>query len=355
MIIICYMNKLDKKGSLFYYSYMQKKEDTASLLAIKDVWDYYQKDLVEVEDQLRKNLDSKVLLINKAVNYILDSGGKRIRPLLIIISSELCGYTAKDVVILAWVIEFIHTATLLHDDVIDNSEIRRGKKAVRAVWGNQSSILIGDYLYTKALSKSISLEVHEVNYTLSQACTSMLEGEVLQFFHNGNINITEEEYLGIIEHKTAALFSAACKLGGIIGGANKEEKDALSRFGLKLGIAFQVADDTLDYSADKEKLGKSMGKDLYEGKITLPLLHLMQHCDSRDKKKLMLMIETDGFVEKDLDYILSLMKEYGSLDYSIRMARHYSEEAKKELAIFEDSSHRKSLSILADYAAARDY
>ena len=334
---------------------MQKTKDTASIVAVKDVWDYYQKDLIEVEDQLKKNIESKVFLINKAASYILDSGGKRIRPLLTIISSGLCGYNAKDVIILAWVIEFIHTATLLHDDVIDNSEIRRGKNAVRTIWGNKPSILIGDYLYTKALSKSISLEVHEVNYTLSNACTSMLEGEVLQFFHNGNINITVEEYLGIIEHKTAALFSAACRLGGIIGGANTEMKDALSRFGLKLGIAFQVADDTLDYSADKEKLGKSMGKDLYDGKITLPLLHLLQHCDSRDKKKLMLMMETDGLVEKDLEYILSLMKAHGSLDYSLGVARGYCEEAKKELTMFEDSSHKKSLSILADYVAARDY
>ena len=349
------MNRLDKRGSVFYYSSMQKKEEMASLAEINDVWDYYKKDLMEVEDQLRKNLDSKVLLINKASNYILDSGGKRIRPLLMIISSGLFGYTSKEVIVLAGIIEFIHTATLLHDDVIDNSDLRRGKKAVRTIWGNQPSILIGDYLYTRALSKTISLEVHEINYTVSQACTSMLEGEVLQFYHNGNINITEEEYLNIIEHKTAALLSAACRLGAIAGGAKEEEKDAISRFGLKLGTAFQVADDTLDYVADKEKLGKSMGKDLNEGKITMPLLHLLRHCDSSDKKKLMVMIETNSFEEKDLHYILSLMKEHGSIDYSLGKAKYYIEEAKKELPVFEDSPHKKSLSILADYVATRDY
>ncbi|HLF86281.1 MAG TPA: polyprenyl synthetase family protein, partial [Nitrospiria bacterium] len=177
----------------------------------------------------------------------------------------------------------------------------------------------------RALSKTISLEVHEINYTVSQACTSMLEGEILQFYHNGNINITEEE------------------------------KDAISRFGLKLGTAFQVADDTLDYVADKEKLGKSMGKDLNEGKITLPLLHLLRHCDSSDKKKLMVMIETNSFEEKDLQYILSLMREHGSIDYSLGKAKYYIEEAKKELPVFEDSPHKKSLSILADYVATRDY
>jgi|SRR5579884_359691 len=319
------------------------------------VWSHYKEALDEVEEQIKKGLDSEVALINKVAHHILSSGGKRIRPLLLIISSQLCSSIDKRHIMLAGMVEFIHTATLLHDDVLDNAEVRRGIPAARVLWGNQASILVGDYLYTLAVCQAVKMENFEINYLLSTTCRRMSEGETLQLVHSCDLKLTEATYVQIIEYKTAALLSASCKLGGIIGNESDEKKEALSRYGRNLGIAFQVADDTLDYVADRARLGKAPGKDIKEGKVTLPLLHLLQHCSSKEKRDLNALIKKGVYRKRDLSYVIGLMEQYGSIAYARQRAQDYANRAKNDLSIFNDSIHRQALFTLADYVVRRDH
>jgi octaprenyl-diphosphate synthase len=328
-----------------------------ALTKMIQVWEYYRDELQQVEDTIKKSLNSQVNLINEITHYILSSGGKRIRPLLLIITSRLNGREANDhpEVLLASSVEFIHTATLLHDDVIDQADVRRGKKSAHTLWGNQASILVGDYLYTQAMNCALSLASQEVNTVLAEACRLMTEGETLQLTHHGNLEVTEQEYLKVIQYKTATLLSATCRLGGIVSGLDLDKRESLARFGLHLGIAYQLADDTLDYIADKDLLGKSLGKDLKEGKITLPLLHLLSNCPGRERERVKGIIKMDGITERDLREILALMKRYGSIEYSLKKATESIEKAKKNLNFFPPSLHRQALFVVADYAVSRDH
>lgn len=324
------------------------------LQTMPDVWDAYKKELEEVEDQVRQNLDSKVALVNTVAAHILNSGGKRIRPLLLVLSARLCGYTGKDDIILGSLIEFIHTATLLHDDVVDEADLRRGRRSASRLWGNQVSILVGDYLYSKAICHIVGLRNQAINEVLSAACCKMAEGEVLQLSVSDHALVTEGEYLRIVEDKTAALIAASCRLGAIISDVPADQEDALFRFGQHLGIAFQLADDTLDYAANSDRLGKSLGQDLRQGKVTLPLLHLLQHCPEQDKQLIKDRMETRTLTDVDLNRILSLMKEYGSIRYALERARAFVVAAKTDLAFFEDSSAKRALCVVADYMVNRD-
>jgi octaprenyl-diphosphate synthase len=258
-------------------------------------------------------------------------------------------------VLLASSVEFIHTATLLHDDVIDQAEVRRGKKSAHMLWGNQASILVGDYLYTQAMSFALTLASQEVNTTLAEACRVMTEGETLQLTQHGNLEVTEQDYLKVIQYKTASLLSAACRLGGIVSGLEPDKLEALARFGLYLGIAYQLADDTLDYIADQELLGKSPGKDLNEGKITLPLLHLLSNCGGQERERVKNIVKADRISDLDLQEIQMLMKRYGSIAYSLKKARESVEVAKKNLDFSPPSLHRQALSVVADYVVSRDH
>lgn len=336
---------------------MQGHSKTTLFTKMDEVWDFYRDDLLRVEDRIKKNLDSQVSLINQVAYYILSSGGKRIRPLLLIITSKLNGRQILDdtEVLLASSVEFIHTATLLHDDVIDQAEVRRGKKSAHTLWGNQASILVGDYLYTQAVSFALTLASQEVNTTLAEACRLMTEGETFQLTQHGNLEVTEQDYLKVIQHKTASLLSATCRLGGIVSGLDPDKREALARFGQYLGIAYQLADDTLDYIADQELLGKSLGKDLNEGKITLPLLHLLSNCGEQERVRVKNIVNADGISDRDLQEILTLMKRYGSIEYSLKKARESVEIAKKNLDFSPPSLHRQALSIVADYVVSRDH
>lgn len=320
------------------------------------VWSDHKEFLSEAEVQIQKGLQSKVALVNKVTQHILSSGGKRIRPLLLIISAHLCDYLDKERIYLAsGVVEFIHTATLLHDDVIDNAEIRRGIAPARILWGNQASILVGDYLYTLALSHAVQMDNFEINNLLATTCLRMAEGETLQLSHNGDLKLTEATYLEIIEYKTAMLISASCRLGAIIAKASETKKEALSRFGKNIGIAFQVADDTLDYVADGERLGKSLGEDLKEGKITLPLLHLLHHCTEEEQLWLNQVMDSEIFDQDDLKKVIGLMQSHGSIDYAVKQAQVYADNAKAALTVFPDSPQRQSLMTIADYVVQRDH
>ncbi len=319
-----------------------------------DVWEAYREELEGVEEQVRKNLDSSVALVNTVAAHILSSGGKRIRPLFVSLCARLCGYSGRDHLLLGSLVEFIHTATLLHDDVVDDADVRRGRQAARKVWGNQISILVGDYLYSRAMCQIVEFRNQAVNETLSEACRKMAEGEVLQLYYNGNPLMPEPEYLRIIEHKTAGLIAAACKIGAIAGGAVDDQQDALFRFGQRLGIAFQLADDTLDYAANGDCLGKTLGQDLRQGKATLPLLHLLQHCSDHDREMIKDRMETRTLSEEDLHRILNLMQEFGSIAYSMDRARAFVAAAKRDLDLFEDGNPKRALSIAADYMVTRD-
>ncbi len=333
---------------------MSNGPSTSTIHSMADVWEAYRAELDGVEHQVRQNLDSSVTLVNTVAAHILNSGGKRVRPLLLLLSARLCGYTGREHYQLGSLIEFIHTATLLHDDVVDEADIRRGRRTARKVWGNQISILVGDYLYSKAMAQIVEFRSHGMNEVLAEACTKMAEGEVLQLYYNGNPSMPESDYIKIVEHKTAGLIAAACRMGAILADTSEEKQSALFRFGQYLGIAFQVADDTLDYNADGERLGKTLGQDLRQGKATLPLLHLLDHCSEQDRTMIKDRMETRTLSREDLERILGLMQDAGSLAYAMERAKTYIAAAQHELEAFEDSSARRALIVAADYMITRD-
>jgi octaprenyl-diphosphate synthase len=333
---------------------MPNGPSTLTLHTMADVWEAYRDELAGVEEQVRKNLDSSVALVNTVAAHILSSGGKRIRPLFVLLCARLCGYAGRDHLVLGSLVEFIHTATLLHDDVVDDADVRRGRRAARKVWGNQISILVGDYLYSRAICQIVDFRNQSINEAMSEACRKMAEGEVLQLYYNGNPLMPEPEYLRIIEHKTAGLIAASCKIGSIIGGATDDQQDTLFRFGQHLGIAFQLADDTLDYAANGDQLGKALGQDLRQGKATLPLLHLLQHCPEQDRQMIKDRMETRTLSQDDLHRILTLMQEFGSISYAMDRAQAFVAAAKRDLDVFEDGNPKRALSIAADYMVTRD-
>lgn len=323
-------------------------------LSMDDVWNQYGEDLRRVEEQIRTDLKSDVPLIDSISTYIFKSGGKRFRPLLLILTSEIAGYSGNAGIELASVIELIHTATLLHDDVLDEAHIRRGNKTARMLWGNHASILVGDYLYTKAQCNIVSFRNHEINEAVADATRAMTKGELAQLQFNGDLSITEADYLDIIGNKTASLISTACRIGAILGGCTPEKKELIESFGWNIGMAFQVSDDTLDYAADKKKLGKTIGKDLQEGKVTLPLLTLLQRCSKEEGSEVEKVIRFSDFSEENLSFILNLMNKYDVINYSFDKAREYVEKAKKSLRLFDDSTHLQALFAVADYVVDRE-
>ena len=322
--------------------------------SMEDVWEAFRSDLQEVEAQIQKHLDSHAPLINTVADHILSSGGKRIRPLLLILSARLFGFPEKTDLLLGSLIEFIHTATLLHDDVLDEADIRRGEKTARRIWGNHASILVGDYLYSQAMALIASFHNHDINEIMADACRKMAEGEVLQLCANSQPDLTEADYLKIVEYKTAILVAASCRVGAIIGGASLDEQMALYRFGFNLGMAFQLADDLLDYSADHARLGKSLGQDIRQGMITLPLIHLLQTCTPSEQVWLKGKILSHSVDDQELERILGMMKKQGSLAFSTMRAREYIETSALDLVPFPDSPAKRSLAIVSCYMVNRD-
>ncbi|MDX1412049.1 MAG: polyprenyl synthetase family protein [Nitrospirales bacterium] len=333
---------------------MSQEPVLKDLESMEDVWDAFRLDLIEVESQINKHLQSQAPLINTVANHIFSSGGKRIRPLLLILCARLCGYLPKESLLLGSLIEFIHTATLLHDDVLDEAELRRGQNTARKIWGNQASILVGDYLYSQAMALIATFHDHGINEVLADACKKMAEGEVLQLCANSQPDLSEEDYLKIVEYKTATLVAASCKVGAIVGGASLSEQSALYRFGYHLGMAFQLADDRLDYGADRTKLGKTLGQDLRQGMMTLPLLHLLQTCSSENGRWIREKISAHTIQDEDVEQIIRLMHQQGSLTYATARAREYVEAAALALEPFPPSTAKRSLAITACYMVNRD-
>ena len=319
---------------------------------LDDIFKQYEPELRTIEDRIKDLFKSPVFTIPLIGKHILDGGGKRLRPLILLLSTELAGYHEDARLTLAGIIESIHTASLLHDDVVDGAEIRRGKKPAHSVWGNQVVILVGDFLYSNALRLAVLQKSQKIMETLSEATTRMTEGEILQLVKTGDPEITEEEYLSIVSAKTAALISAACRIGAILGSVHEKKEDALTHFGLKTGIAFQIADDILDYMADEGELGKRLGKDLKEGKITLPLIYLLKTTEEKEKEEISDIIK-NGFRKSGLKKLLKLFQKYHTIEQSLEKAQNLITEAKSELSVFPDSSAKTALFTIADYTLQR--
>jgi len=310
-------------------------------------------DLKLVEQQFRKDLESDVPLIRKVGEYVLSSGGKRIRPALLLLSARLCGYQGNKAVPLASVIEFIHTATLLHDDVVDSATLRRGIASANTLWGNEASVLVGDFLFSKSFSLMVGVGSLDILRVLSDATTVIAEGEVMQLLCTGELDLTEERYINVVKSKTAILMSAACEAGAILGSVPPERQKALADFGMELGIAFQLMDDLLDYTATEEEFGKCIGHDLEEGKITLPLIHTLRSCTPAERLVIEAVVEKDEMSLDEFREVSGLVKKYDGIEYTVETARSYIAASRNRLEQFEGSIVRNALSDLAEYVVTR--
>jgi octaprenyl-diphosphate synthase len=310
-------------------------------------------DLQLIEEEINKNLQSSVPLIALVSRYIIRSGGKRLRPLLMVLAARLLNYKGNDHYALSIVFEYLHAATLLHDDVVDNAELRRGQPSANTLWGNAAVVLVGDFLLATSFFLSVLSGNLKILRVLSETTTSMAEGEVLQLINSGNLEVSEQDYIEVITRKTAILISAACQIGAILGDASEEREEAMRRFGLNLGIAFQLRDDFLDYTGSEAEFGKPVGKDLQEGKITLPLIRALQSSDNKDRHRLVDLITSDSIQEETFAEVKQIIKRYEGLDYTDQLANHYITEAKSALAIFPPSPTRESLLEIADYVVVR--
>jgi len=310
-------------------------------------------DMAAVDALIRRRLASDVVLINQVAEYIVGAGGKRLRPMLLLLAAGALGHRGPDAHQLAAVVEFIHTATLLHDDVVDESDLRRGRKTANAVWGNAASVLVGDFLYSRSFQLMVELDRMPVMRILADTTNAIAEGEVLQLLHVRNPDTDEAAYLRVIERKTAVLFAAATRLGALLAGADTATCNALHAYGLNLGYAFQIADDVLDYASDADTLGKNLGDDLAEGKATLPLIHAIAHSNASIRERLRAAIEhgdTNAMPE-----VMSAIHATGGLDYSRHRAGEYAEAAERALDGLEDNDYVAALRGLAHYAINRDH
>ena len=308
-----------------------------------------------VEAEMAKNLLSEIAMIPTVSRYLIASGGKRFRPVLLLLCAHLCGYHGPRAAPLASTIEFIHTATLLHDDVVDRAFVRRGMASANSVWGDGASVLVGDFLFTKSFSLIAQDGNLHILRVISGATTRMAEGEVMQLVKMGDPAITEKDYYYVVTNKTAILISAACQIGGILGGASPESEEALADFGLNIGIAFQLMDDTLDYISVKETLGKAIGQDLNEGKITLPLIQVLKVCSQTEQERLKKIIQDRQRQEVDLNYVMEVVRDRGGIEYTMQAAENFITRAKDSLSSFSPSTEKDALLSLADYAIRRKW
>lgn len=310
-------------------------------------------DMAAVDAVIRTRLHSEVVLVNQIGEYIVSSGGKRLRPALVLLSAQAFGYTGKHQHELAAVVEFIHTATLLHDDVVDESDLRRGRETANALFGNAASVLVGDFLYSRAFQMMVEVGDMRVMQTLADATNVIAEGEVLQLLNCRDADVDVANYMRVIHCKTAKLFEAAMRIGALLGQASAADEAAASLYGMHLGTAFQLIDDVLDYSADEAQTGKHLGDDLAEGKPTLPLIYAMQRATAQQAAVVREAIE-QGDVSK-FAAVLTVIKETGALDYTRQQALREAEAACAALARLPESSHKQCLLDLAHFAAARQY
>ena len=310
-------------------------------------------DMQAVNELILKRLESDVVLINQIGHYIINSGGKRLRPMLVLLAARALGYQGNQHIDLAAIIEFIHTATLLHDDVVDESDMRRSNETANAVWGNAASVLVGDFLYSRSFEMMVDVNLMPVMEILSHATNRIAEGEVLQLLNCNDPDVTEQSYREVILRKTAVLFEAGTRLGAIITKAGKDVEQSMAEFGLHLGIAFQMIDDALDYGSSDIDIGKNIGDDLAEGKPTLPLIRAMQQCSDNDRELLRSIIEKGG--TEQTEQVLKIIQSTDAIDYTFKQAELEADKAIESLQAIPDSAQKEALISLANYAVKRNY
>ena len=326
-----------------------------SSLALAQIFEPIRADLEKVDAEFGRHVQSQVDLIPKIGNYIQTSGGKRIRPAVLLMTSRLSGYAGDRAVLYAAVVEFIHTATLVHDDIIDDSELRRGRLAVHSRWGNDITVLLGDYLYIKSMALALTHDTLDIVRVLCDVTLKMIEGELYQLTKNGDADITEDEHLEIIRRKTAYLFGGCAQIGGMLGKVGNEREQALREYGFNLGVSFQLVDDLLDFTGDAGAVGKPIGADLREGKVTLPLIHLLsQSPDGAGAAIVREVIASRSVTTEQWDELLRNLQEHASIDYAYRLAVEFADRAKKPLYSFPPSAERDALLALPDYVLSRD-
>lgn len=329
-------------------------QPSPSFADLTQIFEPVRADLEKVEAEFARHVESRVALIPEMGRYIQNSGGKRVRPALLLMAARLSGYTGDRGVLYASVVEFIHTATLVHDDIIDESDTRRGRVSVHSRWGNDITVLLGDYLYIKSMALALTQDSLEIIRLLCDVTLKMIEGEIYQLTKQGEVDITEDEHYEIIRRKTAFLFSGCAEIGGLLGGCTAEQAAALREYGLELGMAFQIVDDLLDYTADQEALGKPIGGDLREGKVTLPIIFLLEGGPGEADAIVRDTVRDRVIDDTRWERLRELLAETRSTERAFARANEHAAKAKAHLGIFPPSFERDALMALPDYVLARD-
>jgi len=336
-----------------YREKMQLSNQAQKANGLEYIRELISEDFQAVNKLIQSSLASEVVLIDQLSHYIIGSGGKRLRPILVLLSARAAGYTGNNHIDIAAIIEFIHTATLLHDDVVDASELRRGQETANAIWGNEASVLVGDFLYSRAFQMMVSVDNMRVMQILSDATNTIAEGEVMQLLCCHDPDTTEEQYQKVIYCKTAKLFEAGCQLGAVLSGADEATENLYIDFGKHLGTAFQLVDDALDYSGTSDQIGKNIGDDLAEGKPTLPLIYAMQHGTEKEVACIRKAIEEGGLDQ--LEYILEAVKRSGALAYTNEIAEKECNIAMTCLEKMPDSEFKNALKMIAKFSIERTF
>ena len=334
---------------------IDERKDQQGKASLQPLMDIVQANLEETNQIILSRMHSEVELIPTLAKHLIAAGGKRLRPVLTLGAANLCGYEGDRAKKLAACVEFIHTATLLHDDVVDESDLRRGNETANVLWGNQASVLVGDFLFSRSFQLMVEDGSLEVLAILSNASAVIAEGEVMQLMNIGDTNTTEDSYLRVIASKTAALFAAACQVGAVVADRPKAEAEALESYDRNLGIAFQLVDDALDYSAEQQSLGKAIGDDFREGKVTLPLLLAFRRGNDDERIFWKRVVEESDQKDGDLETALAIIQKHRALEDTIERARHYGAMAKDALGIFADSDIKTALQDAVDFSIERAY
>lgn len=329
--------------------------DGRGVADLKDIVQLVEDDLARVEELFEEQVRSDVKLVSEIGRYIQEGGGKRIRPALLLLACRLCGFRGNRAILLASVVEFIHTATLLHDDIIDEATVRRGRRSVNSRWGNDITVLLGDFLYTKSMSMALSQDNLKILRLLSDVTLRMIEGEILEIERNGDLKVNPADHIDIIRRKTADLFAGCMRIGAILGEVGPEKEEALAAYGLDLGTCFQMVDDLLDFTAEEKTLGKPVANDLREGKLTLPMIFLLRRAGAPGIDKVSTVLEDRGFGRVSREEIVRLAREHGALDEARGLAEQYAAAARRDLLVFDRSPYREALEALPDFILARDH
>jgi len=323
-------------------------------LSLKSLYSDIRGELEKVEDNLKLFAQSSNKLVSEIGDYLFQKAGKRIRPALLILSSKLLGYRGNEHILMSSLIEAIHTASLIHDDIIDKSEVRRGRESVHARWGPNVTVLMGDYLYIKSIGLSLQSSHRQIIGILTDVSARMIEGELNEYYLSGHLDLAEKDYLDILNKKTASLFSASCQIGGILGGASEKEQSSLCDYGTNIGMLFQIIDDLLDFTGDEKTLGKPILSDINEGRMTLPLIYTLKSDDHANKKRLTELLKEKCSGRVAREEILDIIRSNGALEYTFEKAQNYSYKSKEIINQFPKSLYRDSLALFSDYVLTRE-